>query len=42
MVGDDSAVVLRVADERMYRDKSTGCGRLPGAAPEPERLYLDG
>ncbi|MEK6226446.1 MAG: hypothetical protein AABM40_09160 [Chloroflexota bacterium] len=40
--GDDSVVLLRVADERMYRDKSTGSGRLPGAATKTEHLYLDG
>jgi diguanylate cyclase (GGDEF)-like protein len=40
--GDASAVLLRVADERMYRDKSTGAGRIPGGAPRPEHLYLDG
>ena len=38
--GDDSGVLLRVADERMYRDKSTGSGRSPGTAPEHH--YLDG
>ena len=40
--GDDSEILLRVADERMYRDKATGSGRLPGAAPKTEHLYLDG
>jgi hypothetical protein len=40
--GDASAILLRVADERMYLDKSTGAGRIPGGAPKPEHLYLDG
>jgi diguanylate cyclase (GGDEF)-like protein len=40
--GDATGVLLRVADERMYRDKSTGAGRIPGGAPKPEHLYLDG
>jgi diguanylate cyclase (GGDEF)-like protein len=40
--GDNGAVLLRVADERMYRDKSTGSGRVPGAAQKPEHLFLDG
>ena len=39
--GVASAVLLRVADERMYQDKSTGPGRLAGA-PKPEHVYLDG
>jgi hypothetical protein len=40
--GDNSTALLRVADERMYRDKSTESGRVPGAAPKPEHLFLDG
>ena len=40
--GDDSTALLRVADERMYRDKSTGSGRVPSAASKPEHLFLDG
>lgn len=40
--GNDSALLLRVADERMYRDKLAGSTRLPGAAPTMEHLYLDG
>jgi diguanylate cyclase (GGDEF)-like protein len=40
--GGDGAILLRVADERMYRDKSTGTGRLPGGPSRPEHVYLDG
>ena len=40
--GDDGASLLRVADQRMYRDKSTGSGRLPAGAPKTEHLFLDG
>jgi diguanylate cyclase (GGDEF)-like protein len=37
--GDESAVLLRVADGRMYRDKSAGSTRLPGDAPTTEHTY---
>ena len=40
--GDDSAALLRVADARMYQEKSARSGHDPGAIDDPSRIYLDG